>query len=94
MESLEKAYIRIIHFGNMDCDRSAVRLLQGICNVWSLHLIVDGPGEPHLRTRLDSMLAFHYLFELEFTDPYRCWKGTWIVEFLDCTPNLERLVLD
>ncbi|KAE8670728.1 hypothetical protein F3Y22_tig00112114pilonHSYRG00214 [Hibiscus syriacus] len=42
---------------------------------------------------LDSVLAFHNL-ELEFKNPGDDWKGTWIMEFLHCVPNLKTLILD
>ncbi|KAK8540872.1 hypothetical protein V6N13_038614 [Hibiscus sabdariffa] len=61
-------------------DEQSATLLQGICSVRTLLF----------RMRLDSGIAFHNLFELEFKNPCE----TWIVEFLHCAPNLKTLTLD
>ncbi|KAK8974383.1 hypothetical protein V6N11_072718 [Hibiscus sabdariffa] len=72
-------------------------LLQGICNVQVLHLTIHDYVLSHVRTPLDTVLAFPNLVELEFKNPCGDSKvsvTTWIVEFLHCAPNLNTLILD
>ncbi|TYG86860.1 hypothetical protein ES288_A13G166600v1 [Gossypium darwinii] len=94
MKSLVKAEISISHFHEVHSERSATQLLQGICNVQSLHLAIEAFNETFFRTRLDPKLVFHNLVELEFHSYYCYRKGVRLVEFLHNVPNLKTLILD
>ncbi|KAG8472444.1 hypothetical protein CXB51_035310 [Gossypium anomalum] len=94
MKSLVKAEISISHFHEVHSERSATQLLQGICNVQSLHLAIEAFNETFFRTRLDPKLVFHNLVELEFHSYYCYRKGVRLVEFLHNVPNLMTLILD
>ncbi|KAK8364835.1 hypothetical protein V6Z11_A02G009700 [Gossypium hirsutum] len=89
-----------------DDEINAIRLIQGICNVRSLTLVIDG---------LVSKLSIHVFFFLSTlyknsrfscaqippTSPFPMFdnliefnfygRETWLVEFLYCAPNLKTL---
>ncbi|GMJ11502.1 hypothetical protein like AT3G59200 [Hibiscus trionum] len=98
MSSLEKAHISIYPVNrdatdNVDRIRGVTNLFQAIRNVQDLSLFTDN-AETLFGTCLEPGLAFPNLVELEFGNPNGDWKGTWIMEFLCCMPNLKKLILD
>ncbi|GMI85278.1 hypothetical protein like AT3G59190 [Hibiscus trionum] len=96
MNSLEKADIGVYQLDDVNLKSGAIsNLLQGICNVKSLHLTIEQP-EKLIGAPLEPVLGFHKLVELELKihKEYRDWQGTWVIQFLCCAPNLESLRLD
>ncbi|XP_052483807.1 putative F-box/LRR-repeat protein At3g49150 [Gossypium raimondii] len=92
MNSLENADIHIDAFDFEDDETTATRLfsddeinatrlIQGICNVRSLTLVIDGVIPPAV-----PFPIFHNLIEFNFYG-----RGIWLVEFLYCAPNLKTL---
>ncbi|XP_017633205.1 uncharacterized protein LOC108475726 [Gossypium arboreum] len=64
-----------------DDEINATRLIQGICNVRSLTLVIDGlipPTSPF--PMFDNLIEFNFY-----------GRETWLVEFLYCAPNLKTL---
>ncbi|OMP02164.1 hypothetical protein COLO4_11297 [Corchorus olitorius] len=86
--------------------RAATDLLHLIRNVQSLQFKIDHPEtfSNYVRVQIlvmsgEAGLAFENLVELKLTEDvfghhkHAEWRGTWVVEFLQCTPNLQTLVL-
>ncbi|XP_052483811.1 F-box/LRR-repeat protein At3g26922 isoform X2 [Gossypium raimondii] len=96
--NLEKADISIYLFGSSDRETSATHLIQGICTVRSLNLTID---DVFFRTcrlpifhNLIEFEIFHNLIEFEYGGLGSNGRGTWLVEFLHCAPNLNTLTLN
>ncbi|KAK8507352.1 hypothetical protein V6N12_072619 [Hibiscus sabdariffa] len=99
MNSLEKADVEVYRLDDVNLESRAIaaisNLLQGLCNVKSLHFSLEQP-EMLIRVPFEPVIGFHNLveFELKTHKEYCDWQGTWVIQFLWCAPNLETLHLD
>ncbi|KHG11763.1 hypothetical protein F383_14378 [Gossypium arboreum] len=90
MKSLEKARITICGCDTIDSQIIATHLIQGICNVRSLHLTIN---EEIFRT--SRLPIFHNLIEFKFLGRGFSGREIWLMEFLHrVAPNLETLTLN
>ncbi|KAK8545707.1 hypothetical protein V6N13_066976 [Hibiscus sabdariffa] len=103
MNSLEEADVEVYQLvdePSYDVNRetgataSISNLFQGICNVKSLRLSFNQP-ETLIRMPPEPVFVFgfHELVELELEIRHNVhdWQGMWVIQFLCCAPNLERL---
>ncbi|KAK8545705.1 hypothetical protein V6N12_026530 [Hibiscus sabdariffa] len=99
VNSLEKADVEVYGLDDVNLESRATaaisNLLQGLCNVKSLHLTLEQP-ETLIRVPFEPVIGFHNLVELELKThkEYCDWQGTWVIQFLWCAPNLQTLHLD
>ncbi|XP_038996657.1 F-box/FBD/LRR-repeat protein At1g78750-like isoform X2 [Hibiscus syriacus] len=94
MKSLEKADIEITLLNSVDYER-ATNLLKGIFNVQCLCLTIEDCSKTFFLTPLEPVLEFNNLVDLVIRNfDNDDWEGTWIVEYLHCTPNLKTLTLE